>query len=43
MTFPKDYPLLPPKVKLVGQVFHPNGIVQYIRRKQDHFVDYLSP
>ncbi|KAG0286130.1 Ubiquitin-conjugating enzyme E2 G2 [Linnemannia gamsii] len=24
LTFPKEYPLLPPKVKLVGQVFHPN-------------------
>ena len=27
LTFPKDYPLLPPKVRLVGQVFHPNGNV----------------
>ncbi|KAF9152805.1 Ubiquitin-conjugating enzyme E2 G2 [Linnemannia schmuckeri] len=24
LIFPKDYPLLPPKVRLVGQVFHPN-------------------
>lgn len=28
LTFPKDYPLLPPKVRLFGQVFHPNGNVQ---------------
>ncbi|KAF9133122.1 Ubiquitin-conjugating enzyme E2 G2 [Mortierella sp. GBA39] len=24
LTFPMEYPLLPPKVRLVGQVFHPN-------------------
>ncbi|KAG0274960.1 Ubiquitin-conjugating enzyme E2 G2 [Linnemannia exigua] len=24
LTFPKEYPLLPPKIRLVGNVFHPN-------------------
>ncbi|KAF9933898.1 hypothetical protein FBU30_004066 [Linnemannia zychae] len=24
MTFPTNYPLLPPKVKLLGHIFHPN-------------------
>jgi len=35
MTFPKEYPLLPPKVKLIGQVFHPNGSVLVNRIKKE--------
>ena len=27
LTFPKDYPLLPPKMKFLCDIWHPNGIV----------------
>ncbi|CAG8461932.1 7689_t:CDS:2 [Diversispora eburnea] len=25
MTFPKEYPLLPPKLRFVSEMWHPNG------------------
>jgi ubiquitin-conjugating enzyme E2 G2 len=26
LTFPKDYPLNPPKMKFLGSLYHPNGM-----------------
>lgn len=26
MTFPEEYPLLPPKMKFETPIFHPNGM-----------------
>lgn len=25
LTFPKDYPLRPPKMKFITEIWHPNG------------------
>jgi ubiquitin-conjugating enzyme E2 G2 len=26
LRFPKDYPLAPPKMTFLGEIFHPNGV-----------------
>lgn len=26
LKFPKDYPLAPPKMNFLGEIFHPNGL-----------------
>jgi ubiquitin-protein ligase len=27
LTFPKDYPMMPPKMRFTTEIWHPNGIV----------------
>lgn len=29
LKFPKDYPLAPPKMTFLGEIFHPNGITTH--------------
>lgn len=31
LTFPHDYPLSPPKMRFVGEMFHPNGMYLMVR------------
>jgi len=28
LKFPKDYPLNPPKMKFLGEIWHPNGMIE---------------
>jgi ubiquitin-conjugating enzyme E2 G2 len=30
LKFPKDYPLNPPKMKFLGEIWHPNGMCLHI-------------
>lgn len=36
LKFPKDYPLAPPSMKFIGEVWHPNGSSQSVHRKAEH-------
>jgi hypothetical protein len=31
LIFPSDYPLSPPKMRFISEMFHPNGTVQYFK------------
>jgi len=30
MTFPQDYPLMPPKLRFTTDIFHPNGMHRHL-------------
>ena len=32
LKFPKDYPLNPPKMKFLGEIWHPNGMCWELRK-----------
>jgi ubiquitin-conjugating enzyme E2 G2 len=36
LTFPEDYPLSPPKMKFLGEIWHPNGMVMSSIFRQSH-------
>ena len=40
LKFPKDYPLNPPKMKFLGEIWHPNGKSQHFTHGPD--ADYYS-
>ena len=31
LKFPKDYPLNPPKMKFLGEIWHPNGTLAHVQ------------
>lgn len=35
LNFPKDYPLSPPKMKFLGEIFHPNGMCTLLYRSAE--------
>jgi ubiquitin-conjugating enzyme E2 G2 len=43
LRFPKDYPLAPPTMKFLGEVWHPNG--KFVRLIEEHVINgnHLTP
>jgi len=35
LSFPSDYPMMPPKMKFETPIFHPNGEFEYLRSVTD--------
>lgn len=43
LKFPKDYPLAPPKMTFLGEIFHPNGKSFQVGRVEPSPVEVASP